>query len=129
VSVPIARLSLSVSVPLTRLRLFVSVPFLPCTTLTALDNTGHSSTAVSFYLPDRPMPPGRPDVTAAAGRSVTLCWTEPVDDGGCKIGNYIVEYYRVRRGWKLHCGVLQGKAGTERFGRFGVENGLLATLQ
>ena len=44
------------------------------------------------------MPPGRPDVTAAAGRSVTLCWTEPDDDGGCKIGNYIVEYYRVRWG-------------------------------
>jgi hypothetical protein len=42
------------------------------------------------------MPPGRPEMTGVAGRSVTLCWTEPDDDGGCKIGNYIVEYYRVR---------------------------------
>jgi hypothetical protein len=49
-------------------------------------------------LPDRPMPPGRPDVTKAAGRSVTLSWTQPDDDGGCKIGNYIVEYYRVKWG-------------------------------
>jgi len=30
------------------------------------------------------------------GRSVTLSWKEPEDDGGCKIGTYIVEYYRVR---------------------------------
>ena len=48
------------------------------------------------------MPPGRPEVTAAVGRSVTLCWTEPDDDGGCKIGNYIVEYYRVS--WGLSSG-------------------------
>jgi len=33
---------------------------------------------------------------------VTLCWTEPDDDGGCKIGNYIVEYYRVS--WGLSSG-------------------------
>jgi hypothetical protein len=44
------------------------------------------------------MPPGRTDVLTAAGRSVTLSWTEPDDDGGCKIGNYIVEYYRVKWG-------------------------------
>lgn len=30
------------------------------------------------------------------GRSVTLSWKEPEDDGGCKIGTYIIEYYRVR---------------------------------
>jgi len=41
------------------------------------------------------MAPGRADVVRVAGRSVTLSWTEPDDDGGCKIGNYIVEYYRV----------------------------------
>lgn len=29
------------------------------------------------------------------GRSVSLTWKEPEDDGGCKIGTYIVEYYRV----------------------------------
>ena len=26
---------------------------------------------------------------------MTLAWMEPEDDGGCKIGTYIVEYYRV----------------------------------
>jgi len=57
------------------------------------------------------MPPGRPEVTEAASRSVTLCWTQPDDDGGCKIGNYIVEYYRVS--WGL------------RFGRIRMDNGLL----
>lgn len=45
---------------------------------------------------DRPLPPGRTVVLTAAGRSVSLSWTEPDDDGGCKIGNYIVEYYRVK---------------------------------
>lgn len=29
------------------------------------------------------------------GRTVTLSWTNPDDDGGCKIGAYIVEYFRV----------------------------------
>ena len=47
-------------------------------------------------LLDRPTPPGRPDVRADGGNSVMLSWTEPDDDGGCKIGNYIVEYYRVK---------------------------------
>lgn len=46
-------------------------------------------------LPDRPMAPGRAKVVMALGRSVTLSWATPEDDGGCKIGNYIVEYYRV----------------------------------
>jgi hypothetical protein len=32
-------------------------------------------------------------------RSVTLSWGTPADDGGCKIGNYIVEYYRM--GWNV----------------------------
>ena len=30
-------------------------------------------------------------------KTVTLSWTQPFDDGGCKIGNYIVEYFRI--GW------------------------------
>lgn len=44
---------------------------------------------------DKPMSPGRAKVVMTLGRSVTLSWTSPEDDGGCKIGNYIVEYYRV----------------------------------
>jgi len=72
-----------------------------------------------FSLPDRPMPPGRPEVTSAAGRSVTLCWTQPDDDGGCKIGNYIVEYYRVR--WGL-------SSGAALFGSIRMESGLLSQV-
>jgi hypothetical protein len=33
------------------------------------------------------------------GKSVTISWTAPDDDGGCKIGNYIVEYFRI--GWNV----------------------------
>lgn len=31
-----------------------------------------------------------------SGKSVTLSWKPPEDDGGCKIGNYIIEYNRVK---------------------------------
>ena len=44
---------------------------------------------------DRPTPPGKALVAMTLGKSVTLTWAPPDDDGGCKIGNYIVEYYRV----------------------------------
>lgn len=48
---------------------------------------------------DRPSAPGKATVAMTLGRSVTLTWREPEDDGGCKIGTYIVEYYRV--GWDM----------------------------
>lgn len=49
-----------------------------------------------FSATDRPAAPGKIAVAMTLGRSVTLSWNEPEDDGGCKIGTYIVEYYRVR---------------------------------
>lgn len=42
---------------------------------------------------------GKAKVVMTLGRSVTLAWTTPEDDGGCKIGNYIIEYYRM--GWNV----------------------------
>lgn len=52
---------------------------------------------VKFYvfLLDRPSPPGKIHVSKTSGKSVTLSWKSPEDDGGCKIGNYIIEYNRV----------------------------------
>ncbi|VEN54120.1 unnamed protein product [Callosobruchus maculatus] len=60
-----------------------------------------SSDVQSFLVTvtDKPSPPGKARVVMALGRSVTLSWVPPKDDGGCKIGNYIVEYYRV--GWDV----------------------------
>nr|CAI5864930.1 unnamed protein product [Callosobruchus analis] len=60
-----------------------------------------SSDVQSFLVTvtDKPSPPGKARVVMALGRSVTLSWVPPKDDGGCKIGNYIVEYYRV--GWNV----------------------------
>lgn len=52
-------------------------------------------TVASAMVADKPTAPGRAKVVMTLGRSVTLSWTSPEDDGGCKIGNYIVEYYRV----------------------------------
>lgn len=48
-----------------------------------------------FSLSDRPSPPGKVHVSKTSGKSVTLSWKPPEDDGGCKIGNYIIEYNRV----------------------------------
>ncbi|XP_002008175.3 titin [Drosophila mojavensis] len=47
----------------------------------------------------RPNPPGAPRLNMSFGKSATLSWTAPLDDGGCKIGNYIVEYFRI--GWNV----------------------------
>ncbi|KAF4518521.1 hypothetical protein B566_EDAN004265 [Ephemera danica] len=33
------------------------------------------------------------------GRAVTIAWDAPKDDGGCRIGSYTVEYYRI--GWNV----------------------------
>ncbi|KAK7020187.1 hypothetical protein SK128_012536, partial [Halocaridina rubra] len=56
---------------------------------------------VSFFVTvtDRPDPPSIPVVTDISGQSVTLRWDPPQDDGGCRISNYIVEYFRV--GWDV----------------------------
>ncbi|KAH8302378.1 hypothetical protein KR044_005858 [Drosophila immigrans] len=47
----------------------------------------------------RPNAPGTPKLNMSFGKSATLSWTAPLDDGGCKIGNYIVEYFRI--GWNV----------------------------
>ncbi|KAH8395364.1 hypothetical protein KR222_010923 [Zaprionus bogoriensis] len=47
----------------------------------------------------RPNAPGAPKLNMSFGKSATLSWTAPLDDGGCKIGNYIVEYFRI--GWNV----------------------------
>ncbi|PSN33374.1 hypothetical protein C0J52_23697 [Blattella germanica] len=65
----------------------------------ATSRLGEDIVAFLVTVTDRPMPPGRPKVASIVGRSVTLTWSEPDDDGGCKIGNYIVEYYRL--GWNV----------------------------
>lgn len=54
-----------------------------------------SSCKLNFLLLDRPSPPGKIHVSKTSGKSVTLSWKSPEDDGGCKIGNYIIEYNRV----------------------------------
>lgn len=48
------------------------------------------------------------------GRSVTLSWSSPEDDGGCKIGNYIVEYYRL--GWNVWLKAATSRQLTTRLG-------------
>ncbi|XP_043261642.1 muscle M-line assembly protein unc-89 isoform X2 [Colletes gigas] len=68
-------------------------------TVKAVNKLGEDSTSFLVTVTDRPAAPGKATVTMTLGRSVTLSWKEPDDDGGCKIGTYIVEYYRV--GWDV----------------------------
>lgn len=66
-------------------------------TVRATNKVGAEEASFLVTVTDRPVPPGKVYMTMILGRSVTLSWDKPSDDGGCEIGNYIVEYYRV--GW------------------------------
>uniref|UniRef100_A0A0C9QAL6 TTN_1 protein n=1 Tax=Fopius arisanus TaxID=64838 RepID=A0A0C9QAL6_9HYME len=68
-------------------------------TITASNELGEDSSSFLVTVTDRPSAPGTIRIIMTLGRSVTLSWDEPEDDGGCKIGTYIVEYYRV--GWNV----------------------------
>ncbi|KAL1131082.1 hypothetical protein AAG570_012319 [Ranatra chinensis] len=65
----------------------------------AANRLGEDVVSFLVTITDRPLPPGTAQVVMTLGRCVTLSWSAPSDDGGCKIGNYIVEYYRV--GWNM----------------------------
>lgn len=65
----------------------------------AVNKIGEDHTSFLVTITDKPSPPGRARVVMTLGRSVTLTWTTPEDDGGCKIGNYVIEYYRL--GWNV----------------------------
>ena len=64
-------------------------------TVNATNKLGCDVASFLVTVTDRPAAPGRAMIAMTLGRSVTLTWNEPEDDGGCKIGTYIVEYYRV----------------------------------
>ncbi|XP_046606834.1 uncharacterized protein LOC124298633 [Neodiprion virginianus] len=68
-------------------------------TVKASNKLGEDMSSFLVTVTDRPSAPGKANVTMTLGRSVTLSWKEPDDDGGCKIGTYIVEYYRL--GWDV----------------------------
>lgn len=65
----------------------------------AWNKLGEDNTSFLVTVTARPNAPGAPRLNMSFGRSATLSWTAPLDDGGCKIGNYIVEYFRI--GWNV----------------------------
>ncbi|KAL3275179.1 hypothetical protein HHI36_019948 [Cryptolaemus montrouzieri] len=65
----------------------------------AVNKMGQDQASFLVTITDKPTPPGKARVLLTSGRSVTLSWSTPEDDGGCKIGNYIIEYYRL--GWNV----------------------------
>ncbi|EDW79275.2 uncharacterized protein Dwil_GK13215 [Drosophila willistoni] len=65
----------------------------------AWNKLGEDITSFLVTVTARPNPPGAPKLNMSFGKSATLSWTAPADDGGCKIGNYIVEYFRL--GWNV----------------------------
>ncbi|XP_059475063.1 titin isoform X2 [Neocloeon triangulifer] len=65
----------------------------------ASNDLGEDTASVLVTVTDRPQPPGKPDIASHRGRTVRLEWRAPSDDGGCKIGNFIVDYYRI--GWNV----------------------------
>ncbi|KAL1501725.1 hypothetical protein ABEB36_007001 [Hypothenemus hampei] len=91
----------------------------------AVNKLGSDTASFLVTVTDKPSPPGKitlPQLTSPGkarvvmtlGRSVTLSWTSPQDDGGCKIGNYIVEYYRL--GWNVWLKAATSRQLTTRLG-------------
>lgn len=67
--------------------------------LRAINKLGEDNVSFLVTVTDKPSPPGKVAISMSIGKSVSLQWCAPDDDGGCKIGNYIVEYFRV--GWNV----------------------------
>uniref|UniRef100_A0A2S2Q9M5 Titin n=2 Tax=Sipha flava TaxID=143950 RepID=A0A2S2Q9M5_9HEMI len=70
-----------------------------CYQIQAVNALGDHTASFLVTVTDRPSPPGKVHVSKTSGKSVTLSWKAPEDDGGCKIGNFIIEYNRV--GWDM----------------------------
>lgn len=64
----------------------------------AINKLGEFNASFLVTVTAKPSPPQNLRI-AKLGKSVTLTWNAPDDDGGSKIGNYIVEYYRM--GWDV----------------------------
>nr|XP_022916214.1 titin homolog [Onthophagus taurus] len=65
----------------------------------AVNKLGQDTTSFLVTVTDKPSAPSKARVVMTLGKSVTLSWNTPEDDGGCKIGSYIIEYYRI--GWDV----------------------------
>lgn len=65
----------------------------------AVNKLGEDNASVLVTVTARPCPPSKVTVSMSLGKTVNLSWNAPDDDGGCKIGNYIVEYFRI--GWNV----------------------------
>ncbi|XP_066595485.1 muscle M-line assembly protein unc-89 isoform X2 [Prorops nasuta] len=68
-------------------------------TVRATSPLGEDVVSCLVTITDRPAAPEKLVVDMSLGRSVSLSWQKPRDDGGCEIGTYIVEYYRI--GWDV----------------------------
>lgn len=65
----------------------------------AINKLGEFNASFLVTVTAKPSPPQNVRISMSLGKSVTLVWNVPDDDGGCKIGNYVVEYFRI--GWDV----------------------------
>lgn len=65
----------------------------------AVNKLGEFNASFLVTVTAKPNPPTNVRISMSLAKTVTLVWSAPEDDGGCKIGNYIVEYFRI--GWDV----------------------------
>lgn len=65
----------------------------------AINKLGEFNASFLVTVTAKPSPPQNVRISMSLGKTVTLVWNAPEDDGGCKIGNYVVEYFRI--GWDV----------------------------
>ncbi len=65
------------------------------------NNLGVDTASALVTVADKPSAPSAPSVVLLRDNSCVLEWKDGLDDGGCPVQTYIIEYFRVNNEFHL----------------------------